>query len=115
MKDYTIFIYQGRYKYGHNSGTDYIIKTPLKSVLENLSFCFRSAKSFFEDSDMVFDSKTVTLSEVRKMVEAGTVIIPISSGIDRDEILNYMEIGLTPVFMKVKAYNQFKKDYTLEA
>jgi hypothetical protein len=115
MKEYTIYTFEGRYKEVHNSGDDWIIKSPIKSVLENLSFYCRDMKSFFESKGMVFYSESFDMASIRNMVENGRVIIPISSSVHRDEVLNYINIGLHPLFMKAKEYNQFKKDYTLEA
>lgn len=114
-KNYTVFIFKGRYKEGHFSGSDYIIKSPLKTTLENLGYYNRNMKAFFENSKMVFEGKEVTLEDIRKEVEDGKVIIPLSSEIDKDQVLNYLNIGLYPLFMKAREYSRFKKDYSLEA
>lgn len=112
MKDYLIYAYKGRCKAGD---AENVIKTPIKKTLEDLSYYGRDIKSFFENKTMVFYSERFNMKEIRNMVEAGRVIIPISSTVDKEEVLNYINIGLHPLFMRAKEYNQFKKDYALEA
>lgn len=108
MKEYTIYHYKGITK-GNKSYCSFT------TGVESLSYYSHTVKDFFEHKNTIFRSCSITLKEARKMVEEGKIFIPISSTIDSDEILKYCNIGLIPVFMKAKEYNQFKKDYALEA
>lgn len=92
-----------------------VIALSLKDVIKDYSDMFSSVEATCEE---LYDSKAFCLKadvyNMPQMIEKindGCVIIPFSRTIYIIDLLNYYNLKLTPVFMKIKDYKQFKIDY----
>ena len=55
--------------------------------------------------------KLLTMEQIRKRIEEGYVIVPLSKSIYLVDLLKYYDLGLKPCFMTNKAFKIFRKVY----
>jgi hypothetical protein len=53
----------------------------------------------------------LTMEQIKKRIEEGYVIVPVSKSIYAIDLLKYYNLGLKPCFMTSKAFKIFKKVY----
>ena len=53
----------------------------------------------------------LTMEQIRKRIEEGYVILPLSKSIYAIDLLKYYNLGLKPCFMTNKAFKIFRKVY----
>lgn len=52
-----------------------------------------------------------TMEQIKKRIEEGYVIVPVSKKIYLIDLLNYYNLGLKPCFMSSKGFKIFRKVY----
>ena len=52
-----------------------------------------------------------TMEQIRKRIEEGYVIVPVSKSIYAIDLLKYYNLGLKPCFMSSKGFRIFRKVY----
>lgn len=65
----------------------------------------------YEDKLFCLKADCYDLESIQKYIEDGFVIVPFSRTFFIMDLLPYYEQGLDIVFMTIKEYKQFKKDY----
>ena len=53
----------------------------------------------------------LTMEQIRKRIEEGYVIVPVSKNIYLVDLLKYYNLGLKPCFMSSKGFKIFRKVY----
>ena len=53
----------------------------------------------------------LTMEQIRKRIEEGYVIVPVSKSIYLVDLLKYYDLGLKPCFMTNKGFKIFRKVY----
>ena len=66
----------------------------------------------YEDKLFCLDADYYEMESICKCIEDGYVIVPFSRTFFIMDLLPYYEQGLNVVFMTIKDYKQFKKDYS---
>lgn len=85
------------------------LKTCLDSVFN--TYWDDTTKRLFERNGFCFDSEEFTLSELTEKIGKGLAVFPVSTTQDIEEVKRYIDIGLSPVFMKATDFRAFKKVY----
>ena len=65
----------------------------------------------YEDKLFCLEANEADMSYIQDWIEKGLVIVPFSRTYFIMDLIPYYEQGLTVVFMTIKDYRQFKKDY----
>ena len=65
----------------------------------------------FENKLFCFEANCYEMESIQDCIEKGTVIIPFSRTYFIMDLISYYEQGFDVMFMKIKDYKQFKKDY----
>lgn len=110
-KEYCIFKFSGilRHSCKENRMEKMTLKTCLAEVF-NTSWD-KDTKGFFEHDGFMFDSVYYTIDQIIREVENGMSIFPVSKGTDIDTVKKHIAMGLIPVFMKYRDFQELKKDY----
>lgn len=107
MDKFTVYIFKGTY-----SPYLGVKEISLKSYLKDcFNYSGADIKAFFKHKYCSFDSVEYTTEEIRQKVSEGMAIFPISETKEIKEVLNYIDIGLNPVFMKARDFQKLKKVY----
>ena len=87
----------------------------LQTVIKDYSKLFTSVAA---TTNELFESKTFCLSadnyemkDINALVEKGIVIVPFSRTFFVADLLNYYNLGMDVMFMKIKDYKKFRQDY----
>lgn len=120
MTEYTCYEVKGFYKY-HSFE---VVEHNLLEVLKKTNYRAYTTKDFFNRAflstaciEVVYCNDNLpTMAYIKeKIAKDKLVIFPVSSVIFMDDVFRYLELGFTVWFMRAKEFNQFKKDYALEA
>ena len=68
-----------------------------------------NVKRFFDNRKMSFECKEYSAEELWKEVEKGMAVFSISENTSISEVKSYMEMGMSPVFMKAMDLKKLKK------
>ena len=85
------------------------LKTCLDSVFN--TFYDDTTKKLFERNGLAWEPEEFTLSELTEKIGEGLAIFPVSTTQDIEEVKRYIDTGLSPVFMKARDFQAFKKVY----
>ena len=107
-KLYTVFSFVGRiHEYCDKTTLEYI---PLKEYLTNKG-CGDTVKDFFSYRGLYFESREMSIPDIRDNVSRGFVVFAISSTVKLKEVKDYIEAGFNVLFMRAKDYNAMRKEY----
>ena len=107
MDKFTVYIFKGT---NHSVYVKHE-NMPLVTYLKGKVYLPANTKEFFNNRLIAFDSVEYTTEEIRQKVSEGMAIFPISETKEIKEVLNYIDIGLNPVFMKARDFQKLKKVY----
>ena len=92
------------------------IALPLQTVIKDYSKLFTSVAAttneLFESKAFCLSADNYEMKDINALVEKGIVIVPFSRTFFVADLLNYYNLGMDVMFMKIKDYKQFKEDYT---
>lgn len=71
----------------------------------------RNMKQFFANNNFHFDMRRVTIDDIFRWIEQKTVIFPFSVTVEKQEVINYIDMGFTVMFMKPAEFKKMKKAY----
>ena len=71
----------------------------------------RNMKQFFANNNFHFDMRRVTIYDIVRLIEQKTVFFPISVTVEKEEVINYINMGFTVMFMKPAEFKKMKKAY----
>lgn len=84
----------------------------------SLESCLKDVYNTAFDADTMglkkrfnFSREFYTLDELQAKIGSGMSIFPFSKTMDIDIVRNHIKMGLYPVFMNAKEFQDFKKDY----
>ena len=87
----------------------------LETVIRKYDKMFTSPSSttdeLFTSKGFCFEADYYSMESVINLIEDNYVIIPFSRKFFIMDLLNYYNLGMKVLFMKIKDYNQFKEDY----
>lgn len=110
-KKYCIFSFKGIIE--HHCKEDVrknmSLKTCLKEVFDTA--WDKNTSQFFNRDGFVFEAELYTMETIRQKIAEGLSIFPVSEKTDIDIVRGYISLGLSPVFMKYRDFQVFKKDY----
>ena len=107
-KLYTVFSFVGRIReYRDKTMLKYI---PLKEYLTNEG-CSGTVKDFFSYRGLYFESREMSISDIRDNVSRGFVVVSITKTMKLMEVKSYVEAGFRVLFMRSKDYNAMRKEY----
>jgi hypothetical protein len=84
--------------------------TPIDPQYETPWYAINTLK-LYEDNKFCLNADYYEMESIQKSIEKGLIIIPFSRTFFIMDLIPYYEQGLKIVFMKIKDYKQFKKDY----
>ena len=112
MEKFNVYEFKGVF-YRDRNGEYYTEKMTLKKCLDKVfssPYSQLNMKQFWEGG-YSYDITALSLEDIRDLVEKGYVLIPFSVNVDRYDVLNYINTGLKPLFMRAKEYITMKKAY----
>lgn len=91
------------------------IEVHLQTVIKDYSKLFTSVTAttneLFESKIFCLSADNYEMKDINALVEKGIVIVPFSRTFYIADLLNYYNLGMDVMFMKIKDYKQFKQDY----
>lgn len=91
------------------------IALPLQTVITDYSKLFTSVAAttneLFESKAFCLSADNYEMKDINSLVEKGIVIVPFSRTFYVADLLNYYNLGMDVMFMKIKDYKQFRQDY----
>ena len=69
----------------------------------------RNMKQFFANNNFHFDMRRVTIDDIFRWIGQKTVIFPFSVTVEKQEVMNYINMGFTVMFMKSAEFKKMKK------
>lgn len=110
-KKYCIYIFKGIIE--HHCKEDVRKNMSIKTCLEKVfdTVWDRNTSQFFKREGFIFEADYMTMETIRQKIAEGLSIFPIGESTDIDIVRSYVDLGLTPVFMKYRDFQGFKKDY----
>jgi len=91
------------------------IALPLQTVIKDYSKLFTSVATttneLFESKIFCLSADNYEMKDINALVEKGIVIVPFSRTFYIADLLNYYNLGMDVMFMKIKDYKQFKQNY----
>ena len=110
-RTFTIFKFQGIVR--NNGRKTEVREMSLADCLKRVfnTYWDDTTKKLFEHNGFCFDSEGLTLSELTEKIGKGLAVFPVSTTQNIEEVKRYIDIGLSPVFMKATDFRAFKKVY----
>jgi len=97
------------YIYDVEGCEEYIRKSQLKICIYYNPTTSEIPREFSREFDI--HRKLLTMEQIKKRIEEGYVIVPLSKSIYQVDLLKYYDLGLKPCFMTNKAFKIFRKVY----
>ena len=101
---------------GITSSNNTTISISLKNVIKDYSDMFSSVSAttneLFESKGFCFEADYYEMESICKCIEDGLVVVPFSRTFFIMDLIPYYNLNMHLVFMTIKDYKQFKKDYT---
>lgn len=105
-KLYTVFSFVGRI----HCGKDTLEYIPLEKYLSTEGYG-DTVKDFFQYRGVYFESREMSISDIRDNISRGFVVFAISSTVKLKEVEDYVKAGFNVLFMRAKEYNAMRKEY----
>ena len=108
---YNVYIFAGIPSYG-TSGSVEVQKMSLMECFENVfnAYYERNMRDFLARS-FSYDIKKMTVKDIFDAVGNKTVFIPFSVSVCREEVIKYLDAGLSVALMKATELRQMQEAY----
>lgn len=87
----------------------------LETVIREYDMLFTSVAAttdeLLKSKDFCLEADYYSMESIIRCIEDGYVIVPFSKRFYIVDLLNYYNLGMKVLFMNIKDYKQFKKDY----
>lgn len=91
------------------------IPIPLDKVIIDYPDMFNDQLStvneIYEGNNFCLSASTVSMETMYELIECGYTIVPFTRTMYIYDLLGYYKLGMKVLFMKIKDYKNFKKDY----